>query len=319
MVSDFHLLGWERIPEVTIVALCDPIRSRAEAQADKFAAAAHVYDSATELFKAETVDFVDILAPPSAHKELCLLAKGADVHVICQKPLCTELADAVLLVEAFRNNSKCFVVHENNRYRPWFSRILELHESGFFGEIKYLRLEQHDLHEPAEEFKLQSSRGIMLEYGVHLVDMMRVLLGEPQRVSASFGHINPRVQGESLAVATYQYDGTTAVIDIAWKPAGPEHGCLIVEGKRGTGLYEGTMTRGERARFRLFNGGNCVVDEYRTPTDDYAESFYWFQRKFTDSLLDGSPPPQPAHDNLRSLLATFAAYEAAQTRQSRLL
>jgi predicted dehydrogenase len=316
MVSDFHLLGWQRIPEATVVALCDPIRSRAEAQAEKFAAAAHVYNSATELFKAETVDFVDIVAPPSTHKELCLKAKDAHVHVLCQKPLCPEFADAVLLIEAFRNHSKYFVVHENHRYRPWFRRILELHESGFFGEIKYLRLEQHDPHEPAEQYKLQSSRGIMLEYGVHLVDMMRALLGEPQRVSASFGHINPRVQGESLAVATYQYDRATAVIDIAWKPAGPEHGCLIVEGERGTAYYEGTMTRGQSSRFRVFQEGQAVIDEMRSPSEDYAESFYLLQRQFTNCLLDSSlMPPQPATDNLQTLQATLAAYDSTRAGQ----
>jgi predicted dehydrogenase len=156
----------------------------------------------------------------------------------------------------------------------------------------------------------------MLEYGIHLVDMMRALLGEPRRVSASFGHINPRVQGESLAVATYQYDGATVIIDIAWKPVGPEHGCLIVEGDRATALYEGTMTRGERARFRLFDAGNLVSDENRTPNDDYAESFYAFQREFITSLLEGSPPPQAAHDNIRTLLATFAAYESAQSQST---
>jgi predicted dehydrogenase len=320
MVSDFHLIGWQRIPEVTIAALCDPVRSRAAAQAEKFAAAAHVYHSATELLTAETVDFVDIVAPPIAHKELCLLAKDAHVHVLCQKPLCPELADAVRLVDAFRNHSNYFVVHENHRYRPWFRRILELHQSGFFGEIKYLRLEQHDPHEPAEEYKLQSSRGIMLEYGVHLVDMMRALLGEPQRVSASFGHFNPRVLGESLAVATYQYDGATAVIDIAWKPAGPEHACLIVEGERGTAFYEGTMTRGQSSRFRVFQEGRLVVDEMRLPSDDYAESFYLLQRQFTNCLLDSSMlPPQPATDNLQTLRTTFAAYEAARTFQTRIL
>jgi predicted dehydrogenase len=176
-------------------------------------------------------------------------------------------------------------------------------------------LEQHDSHEPREQYKTASRHGVMLEYGVHLVDMMRALLGEPKQVTAAFGRLNPRVQGESLAAATYQYEGATAVVDIAWKASGPEHARLVVEGDRGAAWYEGTMTRGNRARFRLFDGSNCIVDENRVPTDDYGESFYAFQRAYIDSLLNGSPPPQRAQDNLRTLFATFAAYESAETRK----
>ncbi len=35
--------------------------------------------------------------------------------------------------------------------------------------------------------------------------------------------------------------------------------------------------------------------------------------EFVDSVLFDRPPPQPVHENLRSLRATFAAYEAART------
>ena len=313
-VSGFHLRGWERIPEVAIVALCDLNRSRAEARAEKLAPDAHIYDSAEALFAAERLDFADIVAPPGMHKELCLLANSANVHIICQKPLCPDPGEATALVAALGNSGKAFVVHENHRYRPWFRRILDLNANRFFGTIRYVRFGQHDAGEPREEYKTQAPHGVMLEYGVHLVDMMRALLGEPRKVSASFQHLNPRVRGESLAVTTYEYESVTAVIDVAWKAAGPAHGGVIVEGERGTALYEGTMTRGERARLRLFEEGKTTLDASLSPSDEYAESFCFFQREFIDSLLNGSPPPQAAKDNLRSLLATFAAYESAQSR-----
>jgi predicted dehydrogenase len=313
MVSTFHLRAWQRIPEVNIVALCDPDRSRADSQAQEFAADARVYASLDSLFDAESLDFVDILTPPSLHKEHCLLAKDAGVHVVCQKPLCADLASAHELVAAFAGYSKSFAVHENHRFRPWFRRILELHATGFFGPIRYVRLAQHDAGEPPEQYKLQAPRGVMLEYGVHLVDMMRALVGEPMRVAATFGRLNPRVRAESLAAATYECDGAIALIDIAWKASPPEQACMVVEGEQGTALYEGTMTRGDRARFRLFQKGEPVLDEQRSPSDDYAESFYMFQREFANSILTSSPPPQPAADNLQSLAATFAAYDAAQS------
>ena len=113
----------------------------------------------------------------------------------------------------------------------------------------------------------------MLEYGVHLVDKVRALLGEPRRIFASFQRVNPRV--------------------------------------RGAAVYEGRMTRGTESRFLLYQEGDPVLDEARCPTDDFCESFYLLQRELADSMLRGTPPPQPAGNNLKTLAATFTAYAAA--------
>jgi D-apiose dehydrogenase len=146
---------------------------------------------------------------------------------------------------------------------------------------------------------------------VHLVDMVRALLGEPRRVFASFQKINPRVRGESAAAVVYECAGAAAVIDISWRANGPELGSATVIGDRGVALYEGRMTRGQTSRFRLFHEGEVVRDEARCPTDDFRESFYLLQRELTAAMLHGTPPPQAARDNLKTLAATFAAYDAA--------
>jgi predicted dehydrogenase len=201
MVSEFHLRAWQRIPQVEIAALCDLQIERANLRAKQFAPATRTYSSVESLLESEPLDFVDILSPPSLHRDHCLLAKKHGAHVICQKPLCPELSDAVQLVEAFRDYPKAFVVHDNHRYRPWFSRIRALYESGFFGDIKYLR---------------------------------------------------------------------------------------------------------------LFQEGQLVLDETRSPLEDYAASYYRLQRIFVNHLRSNSPPPPAAEDNLRSLQATFAAYDSAR-------
>ncbi|HRP03453.1 MAG TPA: hypothetical protein PLV87_00935, partial [Opitutaceae bacterium] len=76
---------------------------------------------------------------------------------------------------------------------------------------------------------------------------------------------------------------------------------------------EGRMTRADSARFRVCSGNKVVLDEIRCPREDYVHSFQQFEREFVDSVLFDRPPPQPVHENLRSLRATFAAYEAART------
>jgi predicted dehydrogenase len=314
MISEFHLRGWQRIPEVEIVALVDPLRERADVRRARFAPLARVYDTLDDLFSDPdrgAVDFVDILTPPWLHREHCLRAAQAGMHIICQKPLCDRLEDAQSLVAALRSYQRLFLVHENHPYRPWFRDMLQRHGSGFFGRPRFLHLMQHDAREPPERFKAEAERGVLLEYGVHLVDMVRALLGEPHRVTARLDRVNPRVLGESLAHVVFEYPETTAVIDISWKAHGLQQGGVLFVGDAGEAWFEGRMTRGEVSRYRVTAGNTVVVDEQRSPTDDYVEAFYLLEREFVNGMLGGPVPVQQAANNVRTLAATFAAYQAA--------
>jgi predicted dehydrogenase len=234
------------------------------------------------------------------------------VHIICQKPLCDRLEDAQALVTALRDYGRLFLVHENHPYRPWFRDLLRRHQAGAFGRARFLHLVQHDAGEPPERFKSEAERGVLLEYGVHLVDMVRALLGEPTRVSARLQRVNPRVRGDSLAHVVYEYADATAVIDISWKAHGLPQGGVLFLGEAGEAVFEGRMTRGEAARYRVTAGNTVVLDERRSPTDDYVEAFYLLEREFADAMLGRAAPAQRAENNLKTLTATFAAYRAAE-------
>ena len=319
MISEFHLRGWRRIPEVEIVALVDPARERAKERRAQFAPNACVYDSLDSLFAGDgrdqaagRLDFVDIITPPWLHREHCLRAAQAGVHIICQKPLCDRLEDAQALVTELRDYHRLFLVHENHPYRPWFRDLLHRHREGFFGRPRFLHLVQHDAREPPEAFKSAAERGVLLEYGVHLVDMVRALLGEPHRVSARLQRINPRVRGESLAHVVFEYPEATAVIDISWKAHGLQQGSVLFIGDAGEAWFEGRMTRGDASRYRVTEGNTVVLDEQRSPTDDYVEAFYLLEREFADAMLGRTAPVQRAVNNLRTLEATFDAYRASR-------
>lgn len=310
MIAEFHLRGWQRIPEVEIIALGDRLLKRAEERRAQFFPQAQVYLDLPTLLQQARLDFIDILTPPALHRQHCLLAKDAGLHIICQKPLCDDLDDARQLVAAMQGYPQLFAVHENHRYRPWFQRILQERAAGSFGQVRFVRLEHLNGTAPVENFKLASGAGVLLEYGTHLVDMMIALCGAPQRVYARAHRLNPEVSGESLAHAVYEYAQTTAVIEVGWKRAGLLQASALVQGDEGEAYYEGTMTRGETARFRLVKGGNVFLDEARSPYDDYVESFYLFQRDCVAAMLNRGTVTQTGAENLRTLVSTFAAYQA---------
>jgi len=61
MISEFHLRGWQRMPDVEIVALGHRTISRAEARRDQCAPEARVYDDLVEGFCEREREFVDCI------------------------------------------------------------------------------------------------------------------------------------------------------------------------------------------------------------------------------------------------------------------
>jgi predicted dehydrogenase len=312
MISEFHLRAWNRIHEVRIVALANRGISRAEERRDLFAPAARVYTDLASMLASEQLDFVDILTPPELHYEHCLTAMAHGLHTICQKPLCENLERARDLVSRSSSSDRKFAVHENHRYRPWFRKVRALCEAEDLGKLRFVRIEHLNATEPAESYKNQSSSGVWLEYGSHLVDMMRGLLGEPARVHARMHRVNRYVKGESLAHATFEYPDCTAVIEAGWKHAAMTQSSVLVCGDAGEAWYEGTLTRGDQGRLRVSAGESTVSDVSLSPLDEYVESFYLLQREFIDAVLDRRPLLQTAEEHLKTLACTFAAYDSAR-------
>jgi D-apiose dehydrogenase len=312
MISEHHLRAWNRIPEVEIVALANRTVERAEQRRRAFAPGARVYGDLGSMLARENLDFIDILTAPALHREHCLMAKRAGLHIICQKPLCHTLGEARELAREMSGYPRLFAVHENHRYRPWFRTIDREYRAGGFGKVSLVRLEHLNAREPAEAYKLVAAEGVLLEYGSHLVDMMRALLGEPRRVYARVHCLNPVIHAESLVHATYEYPQITAIIDVAWKHAAITQGSMLVAGSEGEAYFEGTMTRGtDPSRLRLSRNGSIVHDEQRSVMEDYADSFYAFERECANAMLGCGQAARAVEEYLRTLECTFAAYDSA--------
>ena len=310
MIAEHHLRAWRAVDGVEIVALADADPARAEARRERFFPDARVYADLGALLAAGGADFLEVLTPPAAHAGHCLAGLAAGLPVICQKPLAESPDDARRLAAAAADAGLPLCVHENHRFRPWFREVLRAAAAGELGTVRYARFAQFDPREPPERYKVESTRGVLFEYGTHLLDLAHALLGEPAAVSARAFRPNPRVRGESLAAVRLEYPSATCAVEVAWKAGGPPRGEAVVAGDAGEAIYEGTMTRGERSRFRLVRGDEVVVDERRDPAADYAASFLAFDRAFAAALRGAGPFPQPAAENARVLDTTFRAYAA---------
>jgi len=137
-----HAAAYATRADVSIVAVADICAARRLAAKLAFPGA-RIYDSAIALLQAEALalDFVDIATPPAGHAVIALAALDAGVHVLCEKPLCTNVADAdALLARAQQRKRVLFPCH-NYRHAPVIKAVRDLLDRDTIGPIHTVTLQ----------------------------------------------------------------------------------------------------------------------------------------------------------------------------------
>jgi len=320
--SRFHFDAWSRIPEVDLLAVCDrdPERARAAAEAHGIE---RRYADCREMLDAERPDFVDIIAPPQAHREICRIAAERGVHVICQKPLAPSIEEARRIVDAARAAGVRFMVHENFRFQPWHREIKRLLDAGAIGERLHslaFRSRPGDgsgagAYLGRQPYFRAMRRFLIHETGVHFIDTFRYLAGEVSRVHAVLRRLNPVIAGEDCGLLVFEFKGGAVGLWDAnrWNESTADDprytfGDFLVEASGGAIRLaaDGTLAvkplgkperlheyRHERRGF----GGDCV---------------HATLRHFVERLLDGKPFETEGDEYLRTLAVEEAFYRSAR-------
>jgi UDP-N-acetyl-2-amino-2-deoxyglucuronate dehydrogenase len=114
-----ELLGGNHIDGASLVAVCDPLRPRADAVASKFGVPAS-YDT-LEFLARKDIDVVAVLTPSGMHAEHVIACARAGKHVVVEKPMALRLSDADDMMRACdKAGVKLFVVKQNRfKQRSW--------------------------------------------------------------------------------------------------------------------------------------------------------------------------------------------------------
>lgn len=330
-VALFHLRAWARIEGVTIVALANRTVGKAEARAREFGIPLEqVYSDYRELLDKEGLDFVDIATAPNIHRQQVEAAAARGLHVLCQKPFAPTLDDAQAMIAAGDRAGVLFSINENWRWRSWYREVKRLLDEGTIGRPRYVRLYRHsnstlphpDGSLPAlfikQPYTAEMNRLIFYEWGVHLVDVLRFLLGEVTRVHARMDRVSPLCKGEDRAIVTLEVGGVTGLIDISWATVEPETRFsqleqVTIEGDEGT--IELLPDQGDILRVTTKSETSQRPAFDVAPEEAYQASYTVAQRHFIECLREGRSPETVASDNIKTLAATFAAYESAARKQ----
>ena len=315
-----HLHAWKAIPEVEIVAVCDRDEVKAEAARQTFGAP-RAYTDAAAMFAAETLDFVDIATTMQTHRALVDLAARYGVHVIVQKPLAPSWDDCEAIVETCARAGLRLMVHENFRFQSPILAARRVLAEGRIGRPHFTQASFRSGYDvfSGQPYLAKETRFILLDLGIHILDVCRAIMGEAESLYCLTQQINPKIAGEDVATTLIRHQGGgVSIVDCSYAsrrlPEPFPQTLLRIEGERGTiELLEGY-------RLRITSDGVVTETDVEPETLGWTarpwhvlqESVLNLERHWVETWRAGLPPETSGADNLRTYRLVMAAYESAE-------
>lgn len=193
---------WLGVPGVEVVAVADEDAAGREAAARRLGVKATYADFRAMLEK-EKPDIVSV-APRwlDQHCEMVEACAGAGAHILTEKPLCRDLLEADRMVAACRKAGVKLAIAHQTRHSPRLKVVQGLIESGEIGQVLELR------GRGKEDARRGGGEDLWV-LGTHVLDLMRLLAGEPRWCFASV------TQGGRPIVAADVVDGNEGLGPLA--------------------------------------------------------------------------------------------------------
>ncbi len=197
-MANVHATEFHKIPGVKLVAVCDVDLKRAQEFSAQHGGTAKVFTDLGRLLREVEVDAVSNVTPDHLHTPLSLQVIAAGKHILCEKPLATNYADAMQMVRAARKARVINMVNLSYRNAPAIQKAAQLIREGKLGEIVHLEASylQSWLSSkiwgdwkttPAWLWRLSSkhgSLGVLGDVGVHILDFAYFPVGPIRSIQA---------------------------------------------------------------------------------------------------------------------------------------
>ncbi len=173
-------------PDVELVALADVDLQRAHQLAQQHNCRAT--SDWRELVACEQIDIVVVSTPNKFLMPITVAALERGKHVLCEKPLGRNVAEAKRMVEAARANHVRLKTGFNHRHHPAIWKAHELCASGAIGPLMFIRAVYGHGGRPGYDKEWRgdpdlAGGGELLDQGVHIVDLCHWFMGEFSQVS----------------------------------------------------------------------------------------------------------------------------------------
>lgn len=333
-IAKAHLDSYSRVDNAEIYAICDINENILHDTANLFGIERRYTDIDTMLEELPELDAADVCVWNCSHAECSIKALNAGLHVLCEKPMAYSAKEAEEMLAAAEKNQKLLMIGFVCRFQMETKIAQEFIENGSLGDIYYTKAQFLRRHgNPGGWFadRKLSGGGPVIDLGVHVIDILRYLMGNPKPVS--------------VYAATYDHIGKRDHIKtgVGWTPTGAseEDPCTVEDFASALIRYEnGAVTHletsysfnGEDAYRRMIYGtkGGMDLDEMKIytvvndyladidlKTDNYkgmkGSDFDEEMMHFVECITNGTECCAKAEDGLEIMRILDAIYLSAKT------
>lgn len=184
-----HIPAWKNLKDdVEIVAVSDVVEERAQLVA-KTEGIPYYFSDWKEMLSKVKPDIVSVCTPNAYHKEVTIGSLKAGAHVLCEKPIATNYADAVEMFEVADATGKLLMVGQSARFTNKSIAAKEIVDTGKIGKVYYAEtyyMRRRGIPTWGQfHMKKHSGGGPVYDLGVHMIDLLFWLMGNPKVLSVS--------------------------------------------------------------------------------------------------------------------------------------
>ena len=324
-ISSIHARSLQHCPRASMLAVCSPTPGHAERFASEFGIPHHFTDH-RRMLEMDEIDMVVIGAPNFVHCELVCDAAAAGKHVVLEKPMCLNLAEADRMIEACRKEGVKLMYAEELCFAPKYVRLKQLLDSGALGEPTLIKQsEKHDGPHAAHFWDVErSGGGVTMDMGCHAIEFFRWMLGRP-KVKSVYAQMSTQVHGDKTrgddnAILILEFEtGCVAMAEESWTKLGGMDDRAEVHGSKGVAYAD--LLHGNSIETYSTVGYDYAVEKAGATTgwsfaiyeEEWNYGFWDEMRHFVDCVADDRQPAVTGEDARAVLEIIFAAYESAGT------
>lgn len=309
-ISSSHIRAYKTLlNKINLIAVCDVVEGKAKAAMKDVGAETYFLDY-KKLLERDDIQAVDICLPHDLHSTVTVASAERGKNVLCEKPMARNLEEADEMITMAEEKGIKLMIGENFRFMPEVVKARELIRNGAIGDVFLSKTDcvgfPTDLAPTG--WKLDASRvggGVVIDSGIHFIDIMRWLVGEVSSVTALINRIvRKEISGEDTGCLLFRHvNEAISVLTLTWAA------------KRPTGEYlfkvygsHGTIVSGE---------SSVQVLEEDKPTlkidVEQVDSFRAEIGHFADCIIKDTQPLMSGREARRDLELVMAAYRSAKT------
>jgi len=315
-----HLELMTAVPGWELVGVVDPDEARRTDTVTRAGlAASRGFADEVTFYGAVEPEVVFVHTPVAAHAENCCRALAAGAHVCCQKPFVHDLQAGIELVKMARAADRVISVGQTLRMEAVAKTIARTIADGVIGEPRFgHRMVYRNRMGWEDSYHYQEDWPSIHVMGSHYMDLYRFWFGgRVRRVSfrgitcswdpyKDSGAITGWVEMESGAVITWQESFISAIPD---DPSRAPFEDDVIQGEKGAVHWTGPWGLGP---VELWQGGAAKAVEIDGGGSRPPAAMRAIMDALEASIRGNAPVFCPAHDNLWSMAALFAAQQSAE-------